>query len=55
MSEPEPPNENEAFHIWLRAYTNNYQNTGLMKAEVLARQAWLAAINYMQQALEEQE
>ncbi len=50
MSWPTTPlTSEEAFQVWLAAYQRNYGGTGRMEAFTMAEQAWLAALNYMEQ------
>ncbi len=44
---------NEAFKVWLKAYTDNYKSTGLMRGYTFAEQAWMACDNYHSQSLME--
>lgn len=46
-------NEGEAFRLWFDAYSNQYRGSGLMKPNVIAGQAWFAALNFTKQSLEE--
>jgi hypothetical protein len=45
-------NEEGQFEVWLNAYSDNYFGTELYsRQDIIARQAWLAALNYAETVL----